>query len=82
MNFFYFWYFFLKFLHLQIHPRNFEDQFESRKQWTYSCYKQTWHGQSCHAKKMKRMESQNTLLIRESEMEEETHDKMFVRYIQ
>ena len=31
---------------------------------------------------MKRMESQNTLLIRESEMEEETHDKMFVRYIQ
>ena len=31
---------------------------------------------------MKRMESQNTLLIRESEMEEETDDKMFVRYIQ
>ena len=33
-------------------------------------------------KKMKRMESQTTLLIREYEMEEETDDKMFVRCIQ
>ena len=33
-------------------------------------------------KKMKRMESQTTLLIREYEMEEETDDKMFVIFIQ
>ena len=33
-------------------------------------------------KKMKWMESQTTLLIREYEMEEDTDDKMFVRCIQ
>ena len=33
-------------------------------------------------KKTKRMESQTTLSIRECEMEEETDDKMFVRFIQ
>ena len=39
-------------------------------------------GNHVMTKKMKRMESQNTLLIRGNEMEEETDDKIFVGCIQ
>ena len=39
-------------------------------------------GNDVMTKKMKRMESQTTLLVRECEMEEETDDKIFVRCIQ
>ena len=39
-------------------------------------------GNDVMTKKTKRMESQTTLSIRECEMEEETDDKMFVRFIQ
>ena len=76
MNCCYFWYFF--FFHLQIHPWNFKISLNPASSGLSRAINGPDMGNHVMTKKVKRMESQNTLLIRESEREEETDDKIFV----
>jgi len=70
------------FLHLQIHPWNFKINLNPASSQLSHATNRPDMGNHVMTKKMKRMESQNTLLIRGSGMEEETDDKIFVGCIQ